>query len=154
MAINIKAVAYFIDGFPDYFKDFEEIKKIAKAVDRTIWSLELNGAEIVEERWMLSNVISYDRWVNLLDKALQKGNEHKIVPILLSPCDVVTLNDVQYYLGAWIYSGKYKVEYDSENYAVKIKILKSSSVDTLKRKLIRNFIPMNMEVVYEVVEEL
>lgn len=154
MAISVTPVAHFMDGFPDYFEDFEEFIKIAKAVDRTIWSLEVSGAEIVEERWMLYNVISYERWANLLDSALESLNERKIVPILLFPCDVVTLNEVQYYLGAWIYSDEYKVEYDSENYAVKIKTLKSVPVSSIKKKLIRNFIPMNMEVEYEVVEEL
>lgn len=143
-----------INGIPDYLEDFEEIQKISKAVNRTIWSLQSKSRWLTRERWVHDSIGRYERWTNLLEKDSKYIDADKVLPIVLFPCDVVTINEIQFYLGAWISADKFNAEYDSENCAVKIKLLSGVGISAKKEKWIRNFIPMNMALVFETVDQL
>ena len=138
-------------NYPDYLRDFEDICAISQSLEKMI-TKSFNQAEIMyKKRWF--RLANCDRWENVIEDncALNVRDTGKILHMMH---DVVTIEEMTEYIGAWLIPGNYKVEFDCENYCVNIKTKLAESFVNKRKRSIRNLIPLNMEINFEYVSAL
>lgn len=140
-----------IDNFPDYLQDFDELKSISTAIEAVVIKFRNTATTMLNARWL----DSYDteRWEEIVWKfGIAEADNVALAAHRMYP--VITMDEVNYYLKIWMLGKKYTVNYDYDSCTFTIRTTATESTMRSLKTRIRNFLPMNMEVVFEHVNEL
>lgn len=140
-----------LNYLPDYLTGFEEVEKLLFAIAANMRIFDTHMSSM--ERGLKMDIYS-DRWEKLIHIRSSVSYKYKRYKILHMIYPVVTLNELSYFLSAWLDEGKYKIEFDKESLTFTVKTTHTSTVVEEHREDIRKLLPLNCEVKIEFIDEL
>lgn len=135
--------------YPDFMLEFESIKKIAD------WQKNITSHFCLEANQMLLSVhliILGDYGYSFLKAEFGEFGTSK-VRALFKRHTLTTFEVLKGYITSWIPEGHLSLEYNHETNTMHIKTIASED-DRITRKRIRNLLPCNMKLEFEVVSSL
>lgn len=138
--------------YPDYLKDFDEIKALAD------WQGLIMTSFLAEANRMLSEIkmtsISAEKWKEIIDTPIEGLYYDDVLKQFHQIHPVVTINELKKILTCWLDEEDFTVEYDTESMMVVIRTKVSSVYMIDCRNRIRDVIPCNMQLEIEYVDSL
>ena len=135
--------------YPDFMMEFKELEKIAKWQKSVVSHFCLEANQML---WPVHLVILGDYGYSFLKAEFGAYGTEK-VKALFKRYAVTTFEVLKGYITSWIAEGHLALEYNHETNTMHIKTLASED-DRVTRKRIRNLLPCNMELEFEIVSSL